>query len=305
MYIIYKITNKLNNKIYIGQTINFKKRMQEHLSLRKNIKIHKNQPIDLAINKYGKENFSFEIIDKAKNQEEIDILEKKYIKKFNSLIPNGYNILKGGRNQRGAWNMRAIEVYDLNANYIETCESPSEYARLHNEYSDGGIRDCCNGVNSKHKDKIFKWKDDSKTIVPYEKPKSSRMKIVYQYDLYGNYLNSYESVTKASEITNTRRIGILNCTQGVQKSANNFQWSYEKKEKLETRKDLLNHSKLNKILKLDDEKNIVKEYCTLAEAVLDMGFEKKKYKILWKYVNKNKKFNGYYWQMQKKKSCQD
>lgn len=305
MYVIYKITNKINNKIYIGQTINYEKRMKEHIYGRRNTKNHIEQVIDRAIKKYGVENFLFEKIDNSESQEEIDILERKYIKQYNSLKPNGYNVLKGGREKNGAWNMKEIEIYDLNGNYIESCESPSEYARINNKYNDSAIRDCCNKRILRHKDRIFKWKDDKAKITPYIKPKSAKSKVVYQYDLYGNFIREYESVTLASEITNTRRIGIVNCVNGNQKSANNFQWSYHKKEYLEIRKDLLNHSKLNKIYKIDDNGNIIKEYTTLIEAVLDMGFERKKYKVLWKYINKEKKFNGYYWKMEKKKPCQD
>ena len=58
MHVIYKITNKINNKIYIGQSINYEKRIKEHIYARKNEKKHLNQIIDIAIKKYGKENFS-------------------------------------------------------------------------------------------------------------------------------------------------------------------------------------------------------------------------------------------------------
>jgi hypothetical protein len=43
------------------------------------------------IEKYGLESFTFEIIDSASNQEELDRKQKDYIKKFNSLEPHGYN----------------------------------------------------------------------------------------------------------------------------------------------------------------------------------------------------------------------
>lgn len=304
MHVIYKITNKINNKIYIGQSINYEKRIKEHIYARKNEKKHLNQIIDIAIKKYGKENFSFEIIDKSESNEETDFLERKYIKEYDCLVPKGYNLLKGGRKQQGSWNMKEIEIYDLNGNYIESCESASEYARINKKYFDASIRDCCNGIVKRHYDKIFKWKNNDEKIIPYIKPQSSRKKIVYQYDLQGNYVNEYESVTLASEKTNTRRIGIINCANGKQKTANNFQWTYIKKDKIEIRNDILNNSKLNKIYKIDDNGNILKVYETTIQAVLDMGFERKKYKVLWKYLNKNKKFNGYYWKIEKKKPCQ-
>ena len=90
---IYKFTNKLNNKYYIGQSIHVEKRFHEHLrTAKKNPKtiFHK------AINKYGIENFVFEILEYC-NEEELDAREIYYIEYFNTLTPNGYNIQIGGR----------------------------------------------------------------------------------------------------------------------------------------------------------------------------------------------------------------
>ena len=87
MGFIYKITNQINNKVYIGQTITpIKQRMYKHYSNAKKAKTG----IDFAINKYGKENFLVEEICKCKN-EELDDLEKFYIQKYNSYY-NGYNL---------------------------------------------------------------------------------------------------------------------------------------------------------------------------------------------------------------------
>lgn len=46
------------------------------------------------IEKYGLENFEFEILDTASNQEELDRKQREYIKKYNSLEPHGYNLPK-------------------------------------------------------------------------------------------------------------------------------------------------------------------------------------------------------------------
>lgn len=97
---IYYFKNKINNKYYIGQAINLKKRLRHHFS---NIKSNKYSNIALykAINKYGIENFELDIIEyvnpSLENLKEIlDSLEKDYIKKYNSYVPNGYNLTVGG-----------------------------------------------------------------------------------------------------------------------------------------------------------------------------------------------------------------
>lgn len=82
---IYKIENLINHKIYIGQSIHIERRWSEHcFPSTKSI-------ISAAIKKYGKENFSFQILEEC-FPEELDEKEIFYINKFNCIAPNGYNI---------------------------------------------------------------------------------------------------------------------------------------------------------------------------------------------------------------------
>lgn len=100
MGIIYCFTNLINNKKYIGQTINPTLRYQAHKSNAFN-ENHKeyNSLLHQAFRKYGFNNFKYEIL--VDNIDDIDLLnqlEIYYIKKFNSQVPNGYNIESGGKN---------------------------------------------------------------------------------------------------------------------------------------------------------------------------------------------------------------
>lgn len=98
--IIYKITNKVNGKIYIGQTVQkLIDRWSDHS--RPCSGRHKNgSVIAAAIHKYGKENFTVEQIDTAETLEELNIKEITYIKALNTLSPNGYNLELGGDSKR-------------------------------------------------------------------------------------------------------------------------------------------------------------------------------------------------------------
>jgi len=94
--VIYKITNKINGKAYIGQTIQkVEQRWKEHCKKSKqNI-----SAISQALTKYGKENFTFEVIKKdILNIEELNRLENLYIKLENTMSPFGYNLTEGGLN---------------------------------------------------------------------------------------------------------------------------------------------------------------------------------------------------------------
>lgn len=88
---LYKITNLINNKIYIGQTVHPEKRWWEH---RQRAKTHYDDyPIHLAISKYGEDNFTFEVLEWT---DDYDNRERELIKEYNSLSPNGYNLIDGG-----------------------------------------------------------------------------------------------------------------------------------------------------------------------------------------------------------------
>ena len=93
--LIYKITNNVNGKVYIGQTIRtLKERKWQHINMAKNG--HKNHLYN-AMRKYGIENFSFRKIRSVDSIEELNRLEVYYITKFDS-IKHGYNMVDGGNN---------------------------------------------------------------------------------------------------------------------------------------------------------------------------------------------------------------
>lgn len=96
--IIYKATNLINNKIYIGQTINtLEYRKHQHFRESKCEK-RKNNYFHNAISKYGCDNFTFEEIDVANTQEELDEKERFWIKHYNTTDKTkGYNLDSGGR----------------------------------------------------------------------------------------------------------------------------------------------------------------------------------------------------------------
>lgn len=87
---IYMITNKINNKKYIGQSINIKRRKSEHFSKKCDM------VISHSIFKYGKENFDFKILEECE-ESQLDELEIKYITEYKSTNREfGYNVDNGG-----------------------------------------------------------------------------------------------------------------------------------------------------------------------------------------------------------------
>jgi group I intron endonuclease len=88
---IYKILNKINNKIYIGSATDIKKRWRDH-KWHLNHNIHHNPHLQSAWNKYGRDNFEFSIILVC-SANELLIKENECVKIYNTLNNNhGYNI---------------------------------------------------------------------------------------------------------------------------------------------------------------------------------------------------------------------
>lgn len=97
--IIYKATNLINQKLYIGQTtLTLEQRQKRHFSEALNPN-KRNAYFHNAICKYGKENFIFEIIDTAISIDELNDKEQYWISYYNSTNKNiGYNLDSGGKN---------------------------------------------------------------------------------------------------------------------------------------------------------------------------------------------------------------
>lgn len=88
--IIYKAENKINGKIYIGQTT-------KSLNIRKVRHRYSSSGIfRYAVKKYGLGGFDWQILETCTSKYDLDLAEEWYIRKFNSRHPNGYNITIGG-----------------------------------------------------------------------------------------------------------------------------------------------------------------------------------------------------------------
>jgi len=93
---IYRLTNVLNSKKYIGKSVNYKSRMGNHRRMEDDCRYLNN-----AILKYGWENFRQEIIIDDVPEEDLSNLETSYIDVEDTLAPNGYNLTKGGEGMSG------------------------------------------------------------------------------------------------------------------------------------------------------------------------------------------------------------
>lgn len=107
IHYIYCYINKINGKKYIGQTNNLERRKKQHIQdsihCFQGHEISYELPFHRAIRKYGINNFEYNILEVIDTEDwnEVNKLESKYIKKENTIVPNGYNLQCDGIANQG------------------------------------------------------------------------------------------------------------------------------------------------------------------------------------------------------------
>ena len=152
---IYKITNVKNNKIYIGQSSDIYRRFQEHQTKGKSSRI----PVDVAIQKYGKDSFTYEILEEC-NIAELNEKETFWIKKLNA-IENGYNCSEGGEQQsigenNGRSKLTEEDVIEIRKAYNNHLKQKDVYEKYKDIISFGYFQNLWQGRSWAHvKPEVF------------------------------------------------------------------------------------------------------------------------------------------------------
>ena len=186
-YYIYKATNKINGKSYIGQTINYKNRLWQHRRCyeKEDCKFHD------AIKEFGFDNFEWEVIETCERKEEADNLERKYIELFDS-YRNGYNENKGSV---GGHNAKSIVCLNLNGDFIKRYDSAADAEK--DGFNNVNVLLCCKNKLKTCKNHLFMFEED------------------------------YDAVQEASEKSGANRTTISGVLSKTYKSANGFIFVYE------------------------------------------------------------------------------
>ena len=173
--IIYKSTNKITGKIYIGQTIlTLEKRIKNHLI---ESKTNKKRPFLTSLKKYGSDNFTFETIDSANNLDELNDKEIYWINYYNSVSPNGYNITGGGQGKKM---IRTEELGKRISNGLKNSEKwqkllkNKEYLKKRETNFIGWNKG--KKFTPEHKEKI--WKKNKERILDFNKSTSKKWIVV-------------------------------------------------------------------------------------------------------------------------------
>ena len=146
---IYKIENKINGKIYIGQSNNIQRRFQEHQTKGTSSRI----PVDIAIQKYGKDNFTYTVIEET-TIDKLNQAEEFWIDYFNS-IETGYNCSKGGEQQsigenNGKAKLTEQDVIEIRKAYNNHLKQKDVYEKYKNIISFGYFQNLWQGRSWSH-----------------------------------------------------------------------------------------------------------------------------------------------------------
>lgn len=232
MFTVYKITNKINGKAYIGSSVRVMQRWQQE----KNDAFNPNRstynyPLQCAFRKYGIENFTFEILKEDFTcAEEMENYERDMILHYNTLV-DGYNqtlythcalrdpqikqeyIEKYGK--RCAW-------IDEQNNIIKIYASLQEAGRAHfGENSGSSVKKVCDGDVWSQNDKIFRYVDENDNIMPVKHKTNKRKKEIIGISIEdpSNVLYA-SSILEASQKYHLNRCSIEKCHNGEVRYSN-------------------------------------------------------------------------------------
>ena len=241
---IYIIKNTVNDKVYIGQTsVGIEHRWYQHKysATREDIW---SGVLYKAIRKYGIENFIIEqlYISVEDSDEELhkslNLKEKYFIKKFNSLIPDGYNMTSGGENVSINKKVPCVAYYADGSIYKRFNSIIEGYNDVKNKNNckNGSILicKCCNGELEYAYGYIWRYDSDDfhKYPLSYSQEEINRYHgeiPVKKYDLCGNLVNQFLSMKEACVsvgIDKYRSSLICECCKGKVKTAYGYVWRY-------------------------------------------------------------------------------
>ena len=223
MGLIYKITNTVNNKVYIGQTTqSLENRWKGHLRV-----ANANVPhfaLQKAINKYGSKNFIYEILEDNIDKKNLNAREEYWIKKYNSHGPNGYNCTDGGEDV----GRRVVYKLDISTlNIIEKYESATEAAEKNN-CDLSALSKVCRLEGNHASLGGFRWCYEEL----YDQLKDSHIKTALcQRKIYGidpateKIIHSYSSVKEATK-DGYDQSSISSCLTGKIRTYKGLNWCY-------------------------------------------------------------------------------
>ena len=290
-YIVYKTTNKINGKIYVGVHRTNPDIFDGYIGCGVSHKDKKKKNLKgfpVAVRKYGYENFVRETLfiypdtkegKRLAFKKEGEIVNEAFVKN-----PQTYNLVKGGVISMGENNKKVIAQYTLDGIFIRTWSSIAEAEEALNIPN---ISQNLTGISKYSGD--FQWKyysGDESNIEAVER----KEKTIYQFDLQGNLVKVWKSATDASkQFSNatSARVAINNNCRNKVNKAYGYYWSY---------KCIFNYKETRgkSVAKYNDDGELLDIYDSIKEAA-EANNIKTSSNIIAAISGKQKRCGGFRW----------
>lgn len=232
---VYMHTNKLNGKKYVGISSNVKRRWAGHGCE------YSDQVFGSAIEKYGWENFSHDVLLDNLTKRQACVEEQRLIQRYKTHDRKfGYNVSLGG--ESGSFRsygtqkkrMKCIYQYDMDGNFIKRHDSISSAIREITGRASVKVSNiclCCRGHRLSALGYRWFYEYLGDKIPPIDSPEErigkAHKRKIYQYSMAGKYIRSYDGIADVEK--EFGKSGVYNSLSGKTKCYMGFQWFYEYK----------------------------------------------------------------------------
>lgn len=308
---IYKITNLINGKIYIGQSIDIYRRWKQHKKIGRNLSEDKyvkdyDKVLYRAMRKYGIDSFEFSIIEKCE-ESMLYKREQYWIEFYGSTTAEnkGYNLNDGGAGGRGIAQMRAAYQYDLDGNFVAEYRSIKDAMRAVGLKSDSGAIQNVIGIAGRTSCG-YQWRYEKFDKIPPVSFYSKKLKVA-MYDKEGNLVKCFLNAEEAGKyVERTPSVIQHNCNFDG-RFCGGYIFRYYEKDDLLTRIEVpMSHKKARKgkkVAQYTKDGKLIKIYDSIPEAAKSCnGDVSRLYKAIHNRRNSvtgyiYKTFKGYVWKI--------
>jgi group I intron endonuclease len=251
---IYKITNIVNSKNYIGQTrSSIQERWRQHLREADNDRV--DYPLYMAMRKYGQDNFEINLVEEVPDYE-LNDRETYWINYYNSYIGNGegYNCTYGGEGNSTINRDEVMKLWDdghsIKQIADKLCHDRSAIRHVLQNY---------NGYTVEESNRRGDCLQNESRFIP-----------IYQYDVNGDFIARYNSREDAERATGIKISNIWEALSGHSYTAGGYQWKYEKYDKIEDVSAKARNYK-QKVIQKDKDGNVLQIYESASSASKKTG----------------------------------
>lgn len=297
---VYKITNKINNKSYIGYTTKTaQERYKQHIALAHSPNCKDSNTVFYkAIRKYGDHQWTLSVLYESDNIQKLKNKEQEYIKQYNTFAfqenTNGYNSTLGGDGVHGIQEKSVVVVDPLSFTVIDTFSSIKDAEKKYK----CNVQETCSRKIKHHHFLIFYYKDEFDSMTQQEVIEDicNRVNIYCKISFQGELQDIFTNISEYCKQHGYHQGNITQCINGQRQSAEGFQWTlFQNKDKYLNKKFIKITGKEIPVVQLTKTGDFIQRWDSIQKAAKSLnknsshissvckGKRKTAYGYKWKY----------------------